>query len=322
MARFIWPGFLWGLVGLPALVLLYLRLLRREARFPVAYSTGALLAAAQRRAGWRRHLGAGLLLLGVGAVVIALARPLLPVPVPADRSAIVLAIDISGSMRSEDIAPNRLAAAEAAAKAFIDAVPGRIRIGLVVFAGFASLLSPPTTDHRRLHALIDGLGTARRTAIGEGLLEAVAALPGRARPTADGALPPPAGPRPPGIVVLLSDGRSNAGIDPLSAAEIARRQEVKVYTVGVGDRANRAFGWTIGGPLDEETLQAVAAITGGAYRHASSADALHSVYRNLAREIGWERRPTEVSAIAAAGAALLLVAATVLSWTVVAPLRP
>lgn len=122
-------------------------------------------------------------------------------------------------------------------------------------------------------------------------------------------------------MVLLSDGRSNAGIDPLEAAEIARRQRVTVYTVGVGGRGERDFGWTIGGPPDEEMLQAMAAITGGAYHHASRADALHTIYRQLARRIAWERRPTEVSAGVAGAAAVFIVAATVLSWTL-HPLRP
>lgn len=254
-------------------------------------------------------------------MVLAAARPTLLLPVPADRSAIILAIDISGSMRSVDIEPSRLEAAQRAAQAFIAAVPDRIRIGLVAFAGFSTLLAPPTTDHRHLVELIEGLRTARRTAIGEGLLEAVAALPDRARPDADGALPPAAGLLPSGIVVLLSDGRSNTGIDPLDAAEIARRQQVTVYTVGMGQRGTRDLGWTIGGPMDEETLQTIATITGGAYHHASTADSLHSIYRGLARRIAWEQRPTEVSAAVAGAAAFLIITAAVLSWTL-HPLRP
>jgi len=325
MAIFIWPAFLWGLLLLPLLAVLYLRLLRRAARYPVAYSTTVFLRVATGRAAWRRHLAAGLFLAGLGAVGFTLARPMAPLPVPADRSAIILALDISGSMRSQDIMPSRLDAAKGAAKAFLDAVPDRVRVGLVVFAGFSSLLSPPTADHNRLAALIADLGLARRTAIGEGLLEAVAALPGRVRPELDGTLPPlPVSPTP-GIVVLMSDGRSNSGRDPLEAARIARAQQVTVYTVGTGQRAaSKDFwssGWTIGGPLDEDTLQAIASITGGRYYHASTADALHDIYRRLARQIAWERRPTEVSAATAGAAALFLIAAGVLSWMLV-PLRP
>ncbi len=320
MPTFLWPGFLWGVIALPLLVLLYFHLLRRRARYPVVFSTTTVLAAAAAPS-WRRHLGLALFLTGLAALIVTLARPVAPLSVPADRSAIMLAIDISGSMRSADIYPTRLDAAKSAAETFVNAVPDRVRIGLVAFAGFAELLSPPINDHRHLNELIAGLGTARRTAIGEGLLEAVAALPGRARPTPDGTLPPPSGPLPPAIVVLLSDGRSNTGIDPLQAAEIARLQEVRVYTVGMGQRVTPDNAWTIGGPMDEDTLQAIATVAGGTYHHASTAQALHMIYKTLAAQIGWERRPIEISAATAGVALLLLIAASVISLVVVHPLR-
>jgi len=316
---------LWGLLLLPLIVVFYRRLLRRSARYPFAYSTAEVLRLAAARSGPRRHLAAGLFLAGLAAIVVSAARPTMPLPVPADRAAIILAMDISGSMRSQDIAPSRLDAAKSAAKAFLDAVPDRVRVGLVVFAGFSSLLAPPTTDHDRLASLITDLGLARRTAIGEGLLESVAALPGRARPGPEGTLPPLSATVPPGIVVLMSDGRNNSGIDPLEAARIAQAQRVTVYTVGMGARSTSdnwwSSGWTIGGPVDEETLQTIASITGGGYHHASTADALHNVYRRLARQIAWERKPTEVSAATAGAAALFLVVAGMLSFMLV-PLRP
>lgn len=317
---FVWPVFLWALVLIPLLAAGYLRLIRRPSREPVLFSTTATLIAA-----WRgnrlRHAPAALLAAGVAALVFALARPVAPLPVPADRSAIILSMDISGSMRSADIHPSRLQAAQAAAKAFLQSLPPRVRVGLVVFAGFATVLAPPGTDRERIAGLIDGVSMARRTAIGEGLIEAVAALPGRSRPAPDGTLPPPPpGRLPPGFVVLLSDGRSNAGIDPLLAAEVAAQQQVTVYTVGVGQPVTPSNAWTIGGPMDEETLQAIATRTGGTYFHASSAQGLHDIYRALARSLGWERRPTEVSAIAAAVAAALIVAALAASWLRVHPL--
>lgn len=325
MPSFIWPAFFWGLLVLPLLVFLYVRMLRRASRYPVTFSTTtSVLAAALGRTAWKRHITAAMFLLALGAVIVAMMRPVVFLPTPADQAAIMLVLDVSGSMRSQDIAPSRLDAAKAAATTFLNAVPDRMRIGLATFAGYSALLSPPTNDHARLIELISSLGTARRTAIGEGLLEGVAGLPGRSRPTLDGSfgvMPAPAGTLPPGIVVLLSDGRNNAGIDPLDAADIAKRQQVKVYTIGLGDPLQRDFGWTIGGPMDEETLQAVASTTGGTYHHASSAKALHNIYRDLARQIGWERRPTEVSALAAGGAALLVVAAAVLSFAFRQPLR-
>jgi Ca-activated chloride channel family protein len=318
MVGFIWPQVLAALAVLPLLAAAYLRLVRRPSLHPVTFATMPLLRPA---AGGRRHLPALLFLLALGAIVVTLARPTLPLPVPADRSAIILSIDVSGSMRSQDIQPSRLEAAQRAAKAFLEATPDRVRVGLVAFAGYATRLSPPTTDHRHLALLIDGLGTARRTAIGEGLLEAVAALPGRRRPNPDGTLPAPAGPLPAGVVILLSDGRNNSGIDPMIAAQTARAQSVTVYTIGLGSRTVSDFGWSIGGPMDEETLQAIAAVTGGTYHHAASADALHSIYSRLARDVAWDRQVTEVSAVGAGTAALLLLAAAIASSALL-PLHP
>lgn len=321
MPTFTSPEFLWALLILPLLAVAYVAGVRRSSRYRISYSTGSLLAAAAAQTGRRQHLSAALLLVAFAATLLALARPEALIRVPADRAAIVLSIDVSGSMRSTDVSPTRIDAAKAAAKTFIDAVPDRVRIGLVAFAGFASVLSEPTTDHARLIGLIDGLGLARRTAIGEGLLEAVAALPDRVKPGPDGSLPPiPLNPTP-GFVVLLSDGRTNAGIDPLRAAEIARDQKVRVHTIGLGARVTPDNSWTIGGPMDEETLQTIASMTGGEYYHSSSAQSLHGVYRTLGRRIGWERRPTEVSAVAAGVALLALLAGAALSWLRFSPLR-
>lgn len=173
---------------------------------------------------------------------------------------------------------------------------------------------------------IDRLSVRHRTAIGDGLAEAVAALPGRVRPRPDGSLPRmPPGAVPPGVVVLLSDGQNNAGMDPLAAAEAARRERVTVYTVGVGQPpggdGSSTRGFVIGGPVDEETLQAVAQRTGGAYYRASSAGRLRDIDRTLARSAGWEPRPTEVTALAAGLGAAALLAALVLS-VLLHPLPP
>ena len=319
-ATFVWPAFLWVLLSIPLLAVLYVRVLKRTSRHAVILSTTATLIAA-KGGGKMRHLPPALLALSLIVLIVATARPVLPLPVPADRSAIMLAMDVSGSMRSTDIAPSRLEAAKSSAKAFLRSLPTSVRVGFVAFAGYAGLLAPPGTDHARIEALIDGVSTARRTAIGDGLLEAVAALPGRVRPDPNGTLPAaPALPLPPGMIVLLSDGRSNAGMDPLKAAAIAAQQQVTVYTVGVGQRVTPDNTWTIGGTLDEETLQTIASLTGGTYYHASSAQGLRDVYRKLARSLGWERRPTDVSAAFAGITALLLTAALAASWLRVHPL--
>ncbi|MDR7484106.1 MAG: VWA domain-containing protein [Armatimonadota bacterium] len=315
MVEFLWPGFLAGFALLPLLVAAYARWIRRPVPRVVTYpdATTVLAATGQGRR-WRRHLGAGLFLIGLAAVITALGRPTFPIPVPADRAAIMLVIDISGSMRSTDIEPNRLEAAKAAAKIFLDDLPDQVRVGLVTFGGYATLVAPPGTPHDRIKASIDGLNYfIRRTAIGAGLLEAMAALPGRGRPGPDGTLPSlPTVKRPPGIIILLSDGRSNTGIDAVRAAEMARAQEVTIHTIGVGQTEWRPGAFMIGGALDETELRAVANAGGGTYHHASSASALKDVYRSLARSVGWERRPDEVSAVFALTGAVVLAGALVI----------
>src|SRR3989337_2585206 len=279
---FIWPGLLWGLLLVPAVLALYVRLLRRALLESLPHPYTPLVAiAASHGNRFTRYLPAALLLLALTSAVVAVARPVVPLPVPADRSAIILAID-SGSMRSQDILPTRLDAAKAAAKDFVAALPNRVRLGLVMFGGYALLLVPPGTDRPRILEAIDGLGFVRRTAIGEGLLEAVVALPERSRPGLDGTLPAPSGRRPPGIVILLSDGRSHTGIDPLEAAAIARRQEVTVYTIGVGQPFTPDNVYTIGGSLDEYTLKEIARLTGGTYHHASPPEALRGGHQKIA----------------------------------------
>jgi len=324
-AGFLWPALLWGLLLIPLLVALYLRMLRRGPRTAFPFPDVATVSAAVARGGRvRRHLPAIFLLLAVSAAIAAVARPVAQVPVPADRSAIMLSMDVSGSMRSQDVAPSRMEAAKEAAKTFVKALPPRVRVGLAIFGGYSLLVVPPVTDHQRVIDAIDGLGFVRRTAIGEGLLEAVAALPGRVRPAPDGATPPATpplltGPRTSGIVILLSDGVSNTGIDPLRAAEIAKQQEVTVYTVGVGQPVSTGV-WTVGGPMDEETLKEIADVTGGRYFHAASAEGLREVYRSLARTVGWERRREEVSGVAAGLGAAALLAAFALSRLTFYPL--
>jgi Ca-activated chloride channel family protein len=161
---------------------------------------------------------------------------------------------------------------------------------------------------------IDGITVRHRTAIGDGLIEAVAALPGRTRPP-EGQEPPasPMTPQTPGVVVLLSDGQNNSGMDPIDAAEWARRQHVKVYTVGIGSRLGSTTGFMIGGPLDENTLRAIAERTGGTYNYAASTRQLRGIYRTLGRSIGWATRPVEVTLFLAPIVAALLLCAIALS---------
>ncbi len=295
--EFLWPGVLWGLAGLAALA-------AGAAWWGRGRSPrGWVHPLAGFAAGVRpKHALAPLLYFGaLAAVLVAAARPTVPLRLPVRGAAVVLSIDVSGSMRSQDMSPNRLEAAKEAARAFVRGLPEDAEVGLVAFAGTAELVQPLTRDHRRVLQMLEQLSFRPRTAIGEGLLEAVAALPGRSR------TPAPQGPLPRGTVVLLSDGRSNTGIDPLEAAELARRQNVVVYTVGIGDPVPRDNLWTLGGPLDEHTLREVARLTGGEYFHAASGGALAQVYRHLAYRVSWQTRREEVSGLVALLAAACLV---------------
>lgn len=338
---FAWPHLLWGLAVLPVLVALYAWALGRRARRAVLVPDVALLAAAAAaHSRWRRHVPAACFLLALAATLIGLARPVAPLPVPASQGVVVLSIDVSRSMLAEDLPPNRMEAAKVAAREFVLTLPRGFRVGLVTFSSYATTVVTPTSERARVLEAIDLLQTEFATAIGDGLLEAVWNLPGRVRPAnpiAPGAplgpgfppgsaappgsgVPPgsgaPAGPLPPGVVVLLSDGQSNRGVLPMEAARIAREQQVKVYTVGIGTPEGTFLnigGRSIWVRLDEETLRGMAEATGGEYYRTTNLVELRRVYRHLGREIGWEQRPTEVTAIAAGAGLLLLVAAVSLS---------
>ncbi len=319
---FEWPTMLWGLPVLLALVLLYRRLLRERPRRTILIPNVGLLAqAAAHHSRWRRWVPPVFYLLSLVAIVIGLARPVAPLPVPAREGMVVLSIDVSRSMLAEDLTPNRIEAAKQAARDFVKSLPGGFRVGLVTFSSYATTILPPTADHGKVLDAIDLLTTEFATAIGDGLLEAIWNLPGRVRPLNPSTPPPaPSGPLPPGVVVLMSDGQSNRGTLPLEAARVAKDLQVKVYTIGVGTPEGTFL--TVGGRsiwvrLDEETLRGIAETTGAAYYRTTNAGDLRRVYRQLSREIGWERRPTEVTAMAAGAALMFVVAAVAASMLVI-----
>ncbi|MBM3449812.1 MAG: VWA domain-containing protein [Armatimonadetes bacterium] len=317
---FLWPVALFALVLLPLLVWAYVAGLRRRSRRVVYHSHLAALAEASRAGQrWRPHAPSALFALALTSVIAALARPVAPLPVPASNVYVVLSIDVSRSMLAQDIQPNRMEATKGAAVDFVKAMPRDARVGIVTFSSYGTLLQPPSNDHERVIRTIEALQTEFATAIGEGLVEAVWALPGRKRPTAGEAAAPPPSPReklPPATIVLMSDGQSNRGILPADAARIARDQQVKVYTVGVGTTEGTFLnlgGRMIWVRLDEDTLKEMATITDGTYYNANSAQELRRVYRNLGRVIGWESKPTEVTGFASATAAVLLILAVAAS---------
>jgi len=322
------PALLWLLVAVGGLLTLYLSTLRRvPRRGAIALPTWTTAEAAAAHAGRiRRHLPAAMFMLATAVALIGAAGPVMPRPSPTGRP-VVLIIDVSRSMEENDIRPSRIEASKTAALEFVRRLPRQTQAALVSFGNYATLVVPLTSDRERLREGIRHLTTQLRTQLGTGLMEGVRAVAGEGNAGAPGgsAAPPGGTPLPPAqpvaIAVLLSDGRVSDGVPPLEAAQEARRRGVRVYTVGVGTFADpRAFRSGYYGVLDEPTLRAVAAETGGEYFRASETSQLRRIYRDLARRIGWERRPTEVSSIVGAVALGLLVGSVLLrAW--VAPIH-
>jgi len=346
--NFLWSGFLYLLLLIPLIVAVYILILRRRRRFAIRYSSLSLVREAMSHQSWlRRHLPFVLFLFALSGLVFALARPTATVAVPSNRATIILAMDVSRSMCSTDIEPNRLQAAKDAALAFIDKQERGRRIGVVAFAGFAELVQPPTEDRNLLQDAINNLAPARRTAIGSAILRSLDAIneidssvaPSDTGNLPDGAVTPvPEGQYAPHIIVLLTDGASNAGPSPISAAIQASERGIRVYTIGFGTTnpsspmncggqfgENDQFGGGFNNPfggggggfrrgIDEETLTSVAEMTGGKYYSASSSGELNDVFQNLPTYLTVTKQETEISAFFTAFAVLLVIIAMVLSF--------
>src|SRR3954467_6670504 len=327
---FQWPEFLWLLAGLPALVALYLFLLRRRKKFAVRYSSLALVREAMGGAAWRRHVPPALVLLALAALIVAIARPSATMTLPSQHETVILAMDVSGSMRATDVEPNRLVAAQSAAKTFIPQQPDSVRIGIVAFAGTATVAQAPTRNKEDLYAAIDRFQLQRATAIGSAIIVSLATLfPDGgydvASFTFDKKKPPPNfKPVPPGsyasaVIILLTDGQRTTGPDSVQAARLAADRGVRIFTVGVGTPEGKVVGfdgWSMHVRLDEDTLRAIADLTRGEYFYAGNAVDLKKIYQTMNTRLVMETKKTEISAFfAAAGAVLVLLAALMsLSW--------
>jgi Ca-activated chloride channel family protein len=327
---FLWPEMLWLLAALPMLVLAYWLILRRQKKAAVRYASLRLVKdALGRHAGWRRHLPAALALATVAVMVIAVARPAAVLTLPSEHSIVVLTMDVSGSMSATDVEPTRLAASQAAARAFVLEQPRGTHIGLVEFSGAASIVQPPTRNREDLIAAIERLQPQQATAIGSGILVSLKAifpskdfdLLGSPKPRAipisasAGASAAPDKPAS-AAVILLTDGQSTTGPDPVEAARLAAELGVRVFTVGIGTSEGTVTGsggWSMRVGLDEESLTAIARLTGGEYHYAGSALDLKEVYRGLTSQLVMERQETELSALFAAVAMLTLLLSALLS---------
>ena len=299
---FEWPLMLLALVLLPVLLAVYLIALQRRKRYAISFTNLELLKeVAGEQPGIKRHIPPLLFLIGLAALLFALARPMMNVNVLRARSAIMLVMDVSYSMNAMDLKPTRIAAAQQSAKRFVEQLPATAQVGLVSFSGKANLNAPLTLDHNAVLEAIAGLKLDNGTAIGDGLLSALDHIAAQNRQT-------------PANIILLSDGESSEGYAPLEAAARAQQLQVEVNTVGIGQRGERTqlnASQTVG--LDETTLQAIAQTTGGHYFYAAEAGELESIYKNLSTSLIPVREPTEVTAIAAGIGALFLVAAALLS---------
>ncbi|WP_076998923.1 VWA domain-containing protein [Variovorax sp. KK3] len=335
---FLWPEYLWFLPALAMLPAVYVWLLKRRVKTSLRYSSIGIAREAAAGRQWRRHLPPALLLLACCGLLIAAARPVARIPLPWARSSVVLAIDVSLSMRVSDIKPTRLAAAQEAAKVFLQELPKNIEVALVTFAGSSQVTQRTTLERAPVVTAIDGFQMQLGTAVGDAIVLSLAEIfpdqgielgemtfgssKMQGRSLDDKAKPPPKPftPVAPGsydsaAIVLLSDGRRTTGIDTLVAAKMAADRGVRIYVIGLGTvegDASTPDGTAIYMRLDEPTLREVARMTGGEYHHAGSAEALRSVYRNLGSHVQVLTRETEftgllalVSAMVAMGAALL-----------------
>jgi len=337
--KFLWPQWLWLAAILPLLVAGYVLMLRRRRRHALRYASLSIVnEALGTRQRWRRHIPPALMLLSLAALIVAIARPTASITLPSQHEMIILAMDVSGSMRAADVQPSRLEAAQAAAKAFIGDTPSNMRIGIVAFAATATVVQPATFNRDDLNAAIDRFELQRGTAVGSGILVALkmifpdieydlrsynprgdprrgAAL-GETRADAPAWKPVAPGSYTSAAIILLTDGQTTTGPDPREAAKMAAERGVRVFTVGVGTANGEilgAEGWSMRVRLDEDALKEIAGTTRADYFYAGNALDLKKVYQDLNSKLVMEKRETEITAIFAALAGVLMLVAVMLS---------
>ena len=300
------PLVLLALLALPLLAVWYLLQQRQRRLAAAAFASPALQpSVAPRRPGWRRHVPMLVFLLALAALVLAAARPQRTVAVPVERASIMLATDVSGSMLATDVQPNRMIAAKRAARQFVDQVPKSVNVGVLAFNNTATVLQSPTRNRDDVYLAIDRLSVSGGTATGEAIATAVEAL--KAQPGEDGR-------RPPSAIVLISDGTSTNGRDPLEAAAEAKRADIPVYTVAFGTdqgtitvpdrRTGEARVEQV--PPDPASLDQIARASGGEGFTAETAEGLKAVYERLGSQLGSRDEERQVTAAFAAGGAVLL----------------
>jgi Ca-activated chloride channel homolog len=311
------PTVLLGLALLPMALMAYLAMQRKRTREAAGFGNPALLPGLMTaRPGWRRHLPAGLLLLALGVLIVALARPQRSVAAPQRAATVVLVNDVSGSMRADDVSPDRLTAAVKSAKVLADKTPDNFRLGLVTFADYAEQLVAPTTDRGAVDGALERMvadgGTAMGDGLARGLQSAQTPVP---RENGKGTRKLPA------IMVLLSDGKNTLGVNnPLDVAEQAKRARIPIYTIALGTESGEVvqqdqFGFVqrIPVPPDKETLRRIASITGARFYEAVSAKDAEQIYNKIGTRLTSKPEKREVTVAFAGGAVVLLLAGGALS---------
>ena len=323
------PAWLIALLLLPFLLLLYLYVQQRRSRYTVRFTNMNLLAnVVQEQPRWRRHVPAVFLLVAVGLLALALARPQADREVPVEEATVLLVIDISGSMNATDVEPTRMQAAKDASHAFLDSVPESFRVGIISFEAVVRLDHPPNTDREAAREAVDRLRAEGGTAIGDALMYALDVIEapedfgGEPLPENDGQNGAPIdGDEPPGAILFMTDGFNTAGIThPLDAGREAAERGIPVYTVAYGtpdgivdvfDSAGRLRRVRV--PPDVETMRQIADMTGAETFTAVTADELSSVYQSVSTSIGFEIEQQEVTWAFAAAALLMLLSGAALS---------
>jgi Ca-activated chloride channel family protein len=334
---FLWPTMLWAMLALPVIVALYVFLITRRRKTSLRYANlGLVKEALGGRSAWRRHVPPALMFLALAALLLASSRPAALITLPSAQETIVLAMDVSGSMRAADVLPSRLVAAQEAAKSFVADLPRNVKIAVVAFAGTAAVVQAPTLSRDDVNAAIDRFQLQRGTAIGSGIVLSLATIfpeagidlsqitgERRMPPGPNDKPPPDFKPVPPGsypsaAIILLTDGQRTTGPDSLEAAKMAADRGIRIYTVGIGTKEGETIGfegWSMRVRLDEDTLKAVAKLTNADYFYAGTAADLKKVYQGLSTRLIVEKKETEISALLATlGAALVVLAAGLSVW--------
>ncbi|MEN9538311.1 MAG: hypothetical protein RLZZ126_546, partial [Pseudomonadota bacterium] len=332
---FFWPQMLWLLLLVPLLVATYVWLLKRKKKMSVRYASLAIVKEAMGTGpNWHRHVPPALFLGAITLMLFAASRPFAVISLPSTQETIILAMDVSGSMRATDVQPNRLVAAQNAAKSFLTDLPKGVKVGIVAFAGSATVAQIPTLNREDLVSAIDRFQMQRATAIGNAIVVSLATIfpdagidlgqlqygnqRNRAQsidqvaPKAKEFTPVPPGSYKSAAIILLTDGQRTTGIDTMEAAKMAADRGVRIYTVGIGTVNGETIGfegWSMRVRLDEATLKAVAQKTEADYFYAGTAQDLKKVYQTLSSRLTVEKKETEISGLVSLLAAVLAVAA-------------